>query len=214
MSDVIVTKQVGKLTVNVENSEWFESPREFDNLGKMVFHHKRYDFPNEIEFDFESCNDWDKVEKSIKKKFGPMIMKKVWLYDHSGFTFSTSSFYGKLPQGHAEFDSGVVGFMFVTLKDIRKEYGKAGKKEIEKVSNILKNELSVYNKYVNNECYMFSVEDENENHIDSCNGYYDVNDALEAGVESAEFNWKEMQKSEETKKREKLESEGQLSLIL
>lgn len=214
MYEAIKTEKVGDLTVEIFPDEATESPREWDNLGTMVFTHGKYDFPKEIEFDFDDYNSWNEVKDAIRKKYGPMLITKVWLYDHSGLSFSTESFYGKLPQGHAEFDSGVIGFMFVTKKDIRKEYGRAGKKEMEKAFAILKSELDIYNSYANGECYRFSVTDADDNLLDGCGGYYDIDGAVEAGMEFAKAEWEEIQKSEATKQRQRLELMGQLPLPL
>lgn len=212
--NLVQSEEVGELTVNVMYDESGDNPRGWDNLGKMVCSHRRYNFPNEIKMDFDEHNSWEEIKNEITKQFGPSLILTIWLYDHSGLHFSTESFYGRLPQGHAEFDSGRIGFIFVTKKDIRKEYGKAGRKEMEKAEKCLQGEVEVYGKYANGECYLFRVEDADGENLDCCGGYYDSDEALEAGVESAKALWEEIQTPDATKVRKELEDAGQLALGL
>ena len=104
-----------------------ENPRsDGDNLGTMVCFHNRYDFPNEINLDKEDYYSWEDVAKKIIKDFKPIAIMPVYLYDHSGlFIKCGSSFKGCLPQGHYEFDSGQIGFIFITKEDMKKAGFKA-----------------------------------------------------------------------------------------
>jgi hypothetical protein len=212
--NLVQSEEVGELTVSVMYDECGNNPRNWDNLGKMVCSHKRHEFPNEIQMDFDEHNSWDEVKRAITKQFGASLILAIWLYEHSGLSFSTESFYGRLPQGHAEFDSGKIGFIFVTKEDIRKEYGKAGKKEMEKAEKYLQDEVEMYGKYANGECYIFSIEDADGNNLECVGDYYDSDEAFEAGIESAKALWEEMQTPNPTKIRKKLEDEGQLALKL
>lgn len=212
--NLVQSEEVGELTVSVLYDECGDSPRNWDNLGKMVCSHRQYDFPNEIKMDFDKHDSWDEVKRAITKQFGASLILTIWLYDHSGLSFSTKSFYGRLSQGHAEFDSGRIGFIFVTKKDIRKEYGKAGVKEMKKAEKCLQGEVEVYGKYANGECYLFKVEDADGENLDCCDEYYDSDEALQAGVESAKELWEEIQTPNPTKVRKQLEDAGQLALEL
>ena len=47
-------------------------------------------------------------------------MLPLYLYDHSGLAMSTESFSGRAP--HAEWDSGQVGWIYVSKEDALKEF--------------------------------------------------------------------------------------------
>jgi hypothetical protein len=82
------------------------------------------------------------------------------------------SFQGLLPQGHAEFDSGQIGFIFVSKEKARKEYGKLTKAALVKVEKYLAGEVEVYDQYLSGDVYWFKKVDENGEVLDSCGGFY------------------------------------------
>lgn len=184
--NILEQKQIEDLTITIAYDDYCENPRKWDNLGKMVLFHNRYNFSNETDINQKDYNSWNEMEKDIVKKYGASVILPVYLYDHSGLAFSVQSFQGRLPQGHAEFDSGRIGFIFVTKKDIRNEYGKAGKKEIEKAIEVLTNEVKIYEKYANGESYVFIIEDENGKRLENCGGFYSVEDAMREARLSAD----------------------------
>ena len=51
------------------------------------------------------------MQKVISEKY---LMLPLYLYDHSGLAMSTESFSGRAP--HAEWDSGQVGWIYVSKK--------------------------------------------------------------------------------------------------
>ncbi len=155
------------------------NPREWDNLGKMVCFHGRYDLGDEHDYRKEDYSSWDELAQDIYKKENVVEMFSLYLYDHSGLALKIGSFSGLLPQGHAEFDSGQVGFIYVT-KERLKELG-AKKKDIEKC---LQEEIEQYNGYINGECYSLITEfyDNKKRPIDfeNCGDYYGVSAAIDA----------------------------------
>jgi len=70
-------------------------------------------------------------------------------------------------------DSGMVGYSFVTKEDIRKEYGvkNVTKKIKDRVIAVLESELLIYKAYLEGNCYGFIVKDDEDNIIDSCWGF-------------------------------------------
>lgn len=167
--------------------EFPDNPRDWDNLGKMVCFHNHYTFPKEVEIYSDDYNSWDEMERDIIRKYGASVILPIYLYDHSGLAFSVNSFHGRLPQGHAEFDSGRIGFIFITKKNIRKEYGKVGKKEIEEAIKVLTNEVELYQKYANGESYRFSIKDEDGEELDSCGGFFSIEDAMNEAEGQANY---------------------------
>ena len=59
----------------------------------------------------------DAMQKVISEKY---LMLPLYLYDHSGLAMSTETFVGKAV--HAEWDSGQVGWIYVSKEDALKEF--------------------------------------------------------------------------------------------
>ena len=83
------------------------NPRtEWDNLGKMVCFHKRYNLSDEPrEYDQKNYGNWDELEQAIIKDHGPCVVLPVYMLNHSGITISTNPF-------SCPWDSGQVGFIY------------------------------------------------------------------------------------------------------
>jgi len=93
-----------------------ESPRKWDNLGTMACFHRRYTLGDEdIPFSSDDFNGWDEMEAYIYKELKALIVLPLYLYDHSGITINTTGF-------SCRWDSGQVGFIYITKDKIMKEY--------------------------------------------------------------------------------------------
>lgn len=79
-------------------------------------------------------------------------------------------------------DSGQVGAIVVSKEKVRKEYGwkVVTKKRIEKIREYLINEVSTYDQYLRGDVYGYIVESANGENLDSCWGFYGVENCLEA----------------------------------
>ncbi len=151
------------------------NPRtEFDNLGTMVCWHRRYDVGDKHSYDepADFSHEWN--ERNA-------IILPVYMYDHSSVALSTRSFVGRAH--HAEWDSGQVGYVYVSLNDVRQEYhAKRVTRQIrEQVIQLLEVEVKTYSQYVSGDVYGFQVErishcgecgDEHTEVVDSCWGFY------------------------------------------
>ena len=196
--------------INIKYDEALESPREWGNLGKMVCWHKRYTLGDEkLQEDYvyskecsvknltEYCDNWEEVENVLIKEFKAFIILPLFLYDHSGLSLKT------FPHGyHGSWDCGQVGFIFVTKDDVRKEFNvkKISKKVKEKAEKILISEVETYSQYINGEVYYFSIENEEGEQIDSCGGWYNIEEAITEAKSIVDFDIKEHEKNlQETK---------------
>lgn len=148
------------LTIKIYQSEYHESPREWDNLGTMVCFHNRYDLGDKHNMTVEE------LKELVKRK--DVIALPLFLYDHSGITISTSREY----PFNCRWDSMQVGYIYVTKEKIREEYGTAGEKSIERAVNYLRGEVKTYDDYLTGNVYGFVVEDEQGENIDSCSGFF------------------------------------------
>ncbi|MDR0223350.1 MAG: hypothetical protein LBI38_07470 [Oscillospiraceae bacterium] len=109
------------------------------------------------------------------------MIEPLYLYDHSVQSISTRSFYGRAQ--HAEWDSGQVGFVFVSYADIKERYGDVSPKSIEKAYKTIKDEVENYDYYMRGECYGFKFY-ENGEEKDSCWGFLgDFSAAIKAIAE-------------------------------
>jgi hypothetical protein len=176
------------------DNDVMDSPREWDNAGKMVCWHNRYTLGDEqprldhdewiIDFTIQNC----KVTDSMWNKYnsGELTEEECWkilneqyiflplyLYEHSGITMSTSGF-------SDSWDSGGVGWIYISKLDAVKEWGNKlfTKMVKEKAVKHLRSEVETYDDYLTGNVYGYKVSeydaenDEIGDEIESCWGYY------------------------------------------
>jgi len=149
----IETIKKGKKILKIYVDEDPSNPREWDNLTKMVLSHKRYNLPNEINLNFNDFTSWEEIEKHIKEEFKAVLVYAVRGYDHSGFSISLCNEY---PFNDC-WDSGQLGFICVLEDDLKKEFGKVDKTNINKCEKILKGEFESYKNWIEGEIYGYKV---------------------------------------------------------
>jgi hypothetical protein len=137
----------------------------------MVCFHKRYTLGNKTDLKPDMVGSWEELYDYLKKEKKAIIILPLYLYDHSGISIKIGSFQGLLPQGHAEFDSGQVGFIYCTKEDLKRiGITKA------RVKKSLQAEVEVYNQYIQGDIYCLVREtyDKNKEQIDYdvCGGYF------------------------------------------
>lgn len=95
------------------------------------------------------------------------VILPLFLYDHSGITISTGPF-------SCPWDSGQVGWIYVTKDQIRKEYGvsRITKKVREKVIKLLEAEVETYDQYLTGDVWGFVIEHPEDGEVDSCWGFF------------------------------------------
>lgn len=122
------------------------------------------------------------IQRAISKN---VIMLPLYLYDHSGITMRTSPF-------SCPWDSGQVGFIYVTREKILKEYSvkRISKKMRNKVVELLKGEVKMYDQFITGDVYGYEVEKDDE-FIDSCWGYYGLSDCIAAAKSIVDSQFKE-----------------------
>ena len=186
------TEEYKGYTIKIEEDSDPMHPRvDFDNAGTMVCWHSRYNlgdlekgrpisknYQEPIDLLYElagidrseyqdkqyeetgAYDDMDRADlfKAIEEK--GTIIKGLYLYDHSGITISTSSF-------SCRWDSGQIGWIYITKDKIEAEGWTP-----EQADKYLDGEVEVYDNYLTGEVYGFTIEDADENHVDSCSGYY------------------------------------------
>lgn len=152
-----------KYTINIVQDIEPSNPRtEWDNLGHLICFHRRYNLGDKHNETIESLNE------IIKRK--DVVSLPIYLFDHSGITIATKPF-------SCRFDSGQVGYIYITKNEYIKEFG--GKNiNRKKALLILQSEVETYNQYIIGDVHGYEIIDNDTlETIDSCYGFYGVEDA-------------------------------------
>lgn len=171
--EAIEEKRIGDYLIKIFPDNNPENPRNWDNLTKMVCFHNHYSLGDKHDYNHGDYNGWDEMEADIIRNEKPVVIKPLYLYDHSGITMNTTGF-------SCPWDSGRVGFVFVTRKDALKEYGK---KRItpaikEKAEKVLDGEVETYDQFLTGDVYGYKIF-KGEEELDSCWGFYGLSEAID-----------------------------------
>lgn len=171
-----------------------ENPRKdgfCDWLGTMICGHGSYILGDE-KINVSEFGSWDEVERYLIDERHARVILPLSLYDHSGITMCIGRCHG--------WDSGQVGFIYVSEEDCIKGYGKDY--DVSKIEDVLRSEVEVYDHYLTGEVYGFKIfenqhvvnkcphcdgivsEGDEGVEIDSCWGFYGMDDVRQA-VEEA-----------------------------
>lgn len=165
--------------LKIKNDECPSSPREWSNLGYFIVISKRYNSPDENDFLFNIIKNTgdiadnqkhhielikEEIESSINEKV--LAIYPISTYEHSGINYSLGNRHG--------FDYSNNGFYIVTDKT----NAELGVKE-EDFEKVIKAELDIYNQYCKGEVYEFVLYDEEGNIVDSCGGFYSIDEIKE-----------------------------------
>jgi len=151
-----------------------ESPREWDNLSTFIMQHERYSFGDR---EFKNDSSYISFENDFKYHLNAVhdctikdvIYLPVYMYDHSGITLSTTSF-------SCSWDSGQIGYTYVTKEQVRKEYNvkRISSKLKEQVLSIMRAEIKTLDQYLIGDIYGFTIK-YNDGSVNSCWGFYGNN---------------------------------------
>lgn len=186
MNEAIRTITKGNYKLEIFNDDSPFSPREDDNLGTMVCFHGRYNLGDDHEWNANDYRSWEEQKKAIVKNVKPCVILPLYLYDHGGITISTSPF-------GCQWDSGQIGWIFVSKEKVKKEYGvkKITEDIIKRVTLSLEIEVDEYDDYLTGNIYGYKVSKivkcdlgcEHEEKIDSCWGFHGIDYCEEEGME-------------------------------
>ena len=144
-----------------------ESPREWSNLGTLICWHRRYrlgdshhyDSPEAFLRDLADVSDQSDLSMNqiLERAERKAVILPVFLYDHSGLAMNTIGF-------HCPWDSGQVGYVYVTLEAVRTEFGvkRVTKALHEKAEDILRAEIVSYDAYLSGRVYGYVIERDGE----------------------------------------------------
>jgi len=109
------------------------------------------------------------------------VILPLYLYDHSGLSMSTASYAGRAQ--HAEWDSGAVGWIYISKADATAELGETDNGVFSITTEILEKEVAYYDSYLRGECYGFELYKAGEM-TDSCWGFIGDLSGLRPDIES------------------------------
>lgn len=159
-----------------------ESPREWSNLGKFIAISSRYSSPDDDETFISIVKETSQYATSqenhialIKKEIEDLGDKVLYItpickYEHSGISYSIGTKHG--------FDYSNNGFYIVTENTLKQE-GFEPLSSDEEYEKRISSEIETYNQWVNGEVYSFVLYDENGKVVDSCCGFYAIEDIKE-----------------------------------
>ena len=137
-----------------------QNPRtEWDNLGKMVCFHKRYQLGDKHKLAASDSPNLESLEDYLKAS-GAAVLLPLYLYDHGGITINTKGF-------SCPWDSGQVGFIYLTKEDLKKEFG--GDKQ--RAQQCLESEVEAYDQYLTGDVWGYRIF-KGEEEVDSCWGFF------------------------------------------
>lgn len=152
----VLTKDNKRLEIYVDENPI--NPRDGRQFGRMYCFHRDYSLGDPHELEKEDVYNIAKDRKNI--------VLPLYLYDHSGLRMSTVEF-------SDPWDSGQVGIISVSKKDVCKEYNckRVLKSLTETVKSRLKAEVEHYDLFLCGEVYYYKLTIDGEE-VDSCGGFY------------------------------------------
>lgn len=170
MKNAIETIKYRGHDINIYPEDYPENPRiHYDCLGTMICWHNRYNLGDK--HDWSDSNDLlsnlsgieegqisDGSTELINKLERAVVILPLYLYDHSGVAMSVRPF-------SCPWDSGQVGYIYITRERIKAEYPDGIPDE--KIITYLTGEVETYSQYLNGDIYYYDVED-----IGNCGGFY------------------------------------------
>ena len=176
-----------QLIVKIDEDEWFESPREWDNLGTLYtweggyFSPDKHNYSDGLEF-LGSIIGEELIEKIHDKynnnsDFFEDISKRLdklgyILYPVSKYDHSIVRYFLGISSG---WDTGTVGVIFAEKKKICNWFNvkKVTQKVREKVAQNFESELELYTDYANGYgMYSVEIEEFSGEQVEICAGYY------------------------------------------
>ena len=145
-------------------------------LGKYSYLGDKHDYKSS---DFDS---WEGLKEQIESDNKVLLIKPLYVYDHSGITISTSPF-------SCQWDTSRVGWVFITEKQLNLMCGEDFKRDEETLNCILNSEVKTYDEYLTGNVYQYTIYEietcelghEHKSVIESCGSYYDEGDCRDEG---------------------------------
>jgi len=172
-----------KYELEIEQDTDSENPRtSWDNVTTMVCFHKRYNLGDKHNYKSDNFDSWDEMKEQILLDYNVLMIRPLYLFDHSGITISTKDFGDR-------WDSGMVGFIFIEEKNWKSMMGEDMDRSEDRLQRIIDSDVETYDSYLRGDVYryeVYEVEECNLGHthrtfVEGCGGYYDEDDCRSEG---------------------------------
>jgi hypothetical protein len=202
------------LTVRIVQDPDPQDPREDDNLGTMVCWHRRatlgdgglYTRKGMEQFKFAEPQDYYRWKELTSEDGDPVAVElPLSLYEHGGMTMWAGR-PGEGPPGtNCQWDSGQVGYIFVTRKKALADMGwkLLTMTRLQKLTEILTSEVKTYDQFLQGDIYGYVVEDVEGESLDSCWGFYGMEEVRSEGKGAAECILAEREKARKDEQEER-----------
>lgn len=165
-------------SLEIHQEEDPTNPRtDWDSCCVMVCFHKRYDLGDKHVHKREDYNGWEELREAIQQDNPDCLIRPMYLMDHSGLSISLKPF-------GCPWDSGQVGFIFITKENIVSEFSG----DVFKAEQYLIGEVEAYDQYLRGDVYEYVLRNKpcdkcggKGKVIDSCGGFYG-NNLFENGI--------------------------------
>lgn len=160
---------VNNVNVVVEYDNFPFDPIEYSEVLFVMFH-KRYNFAKYHNINHDDFDGWSEMQEHLESNYD--YVTPIYMYEHSGVAFKTTSFGDR-------WDSGQVGFACANYKDF-------GLTEWQDLDTIVCSLLQEYQNYINGDVYVVYLYDsETGEQIDSMSGFSSEEEAMQSGIEQA-----------------------------
>jgi hypothetical protein len=173
-------------TIKIHPDNDAENPREWGNIGKIValrehLTHECNDNLKDVSIAYACIKRYNAVflpifigQAGIYTDIGKMVVQKLQVLntdfdDHDMFF---------------EVANNQIGIIFVDSDEIAEVYGSDNVENRAKALECLVSQIDIYNKWRNGEVVGFTVENAEGDIVDSCWGFYSVEEAIEAAKEN------------------------------
>lgn len=186
MNHLVKKYSSGNRILEIYLDEYAENPRDWNNLGTIVYYHKDYILGDQK-------MSYEDMEYYIKTQF---LAIPIYAYEHGQISIKAIPGNNPTYPFNDRWDSYFVGFICMSKAKIIQEYGSLD--DLTPIVQNLINEVQTFNDYLNGNCYRYEIKephkcDLGENHyelIDSCSGFIgDYEDILK---EWNENKWTEI----------------------
>lgn len=176
------------MEISIYNDDSEDSPRDWDNMGKMICFHSSYILGDKHTYNSDNYNDLNELKEAIKKEENAVIMLPLGLYDHSGITM----YIGNI---HNRWDGSQVGWIIAKRDDILKEYNvkRISKQLLARVETQLRQEVKTYDQYLTGQVYGYSSD------AGSCWGFYNYDDMIKEAKDEIDLYLLNKEKAKEKK---------------
>lgn len=151
----IETENYKRFEIEYWYDEYSESPREWDNVGKMICFHNRYTLG-----DKHNYSSPDDLMDFLNDNKNEIVYLPIYAYEHGNITISTKPY-------SCQWDSGQVGVIYA----YRDELKKRGYKTDDEIEYVLNQEVKTFDDYCRGECYGFTLYDDSGEVLESVGGF-------------------------------------------